>query len=146
MPHVGLLCRGRHVLALLNLTFRTHRPEVLNAVDAIHTLRSACDRPWVLQVSLDNLHALTCQGFRFLTAWSPGQRSQLPSLREHMSNNGATLSARRPGYKDCFVRLNHIHPLRFFWPDSRLPFRWTPQYNTRAPTAIALRRNPSMGA
>src|SRR6516225_7429777 len=142
MTHVGLLCRGRHVLALLNLTFRTNRPEVLNAVDAIHSLRSACDRPWVLQVSLDNLHTLTRQGFCFLTAWSPGQCSQLPSLREQMSNNSATLSDRRPGYKDCFVRLNHIHPLRSFWSDSRLLFRWTSQYNTRAPPAILLRRNP----
>src|SRR6202011_5189447 len=55
--HSRLLGNVGQVLALLNLTFRSHCPEILDTVNAVDTARGAIERRRVFQVSLQHFDA-----------------------------------------------------------------------------------------
>src|SRR5215831_4665751 len=50
--HAGFFCCVRQILALLNLTLRSDRPEILNAIDTVDAARGRLQRYRLFQISL----------------------------------------------------------------------------------------------
>jgi hypothetical protein len=113
MLYPGFLCHVRQTLALLYLTFRTDFPEVLDTVDAVHTVSSMLQGFQVFEISLRQFDALACQVQGRITARVASQCSQVPSFCQHMVDDGPALLPCCSCDEHCFVCIEHDPVSRF---------------------------------
>src|SRR5713226_4884637 len=131
-------CRVRYILALLNFPLCANRPKVLDAVNAIDACGRPSDRSCILQVTLDELHALACQRLGGVALRVASQGSQLPTLWQHVADNRAALAAGSPRHEHSPTWISHTRSPPFVFVATCPPTRET----SAQPTETQSESNP----
>src|SRR5262249_39046865 len=95
------------VCALLYFTLRADRPVVLDAVDPIHAARRTLQRCRIFKIALHRFNALSLQLLRCLAARIARQRTQIPTLLQHMTDHSPALAPGCSTDKNAFLRIGH---------------------------------------
>jgi hypothetical protein len=100
----------RQVFALFDFTLGADRPEILDAVNSVNVACRTLERCRIFQVALHHFNAPPCEFLSRSTARAACQRSQFPSLEQHVVDHRPALPPGRAGNEHRFVCVVwHVH-------------------------------------
>src|SRR6516164_2807964 len=105
--HTGFLGGLRQVLALVDFTFRSDRPEVLDTVNTVNAACGTLERCRIFQVTSHDLNALSCEFLGRGCVRVARQSSQFPFVAQHVADHRPALPPGRAGNEHSLVSVFH---------------------------------------